>query len=80
MSILQITAITLSWAVFGLVQVSSSGCGMSAAQVRDRELCYNRAETVAQDRVDRECSGSFRTCPVADDIMEQLRRAQEACP
>jgi hypothetical protein len=63
-----------------LLILTLAGCGMSAAQVRERELCYNRAETVAQDRVDRECSGSFRTCPVADDIMEQLRRAQEACP
>lgn len=63
-----------------VVALALVGCGLSAAQVRERELCYSRAEAAAQDRVDRECSGSFRTCPAADAIMAELRAAQEACP
>ena len=56
------------------------GCGLTAAQVRERELCYSRAEAAAQERVDRECAVSFSTCPVARDILDELRRAQEECP
>lgn len=60
--------------------ITAAGCGLSATQVRERELCYDRAETAAQKRVDDECSGSFSTCPVRSDIMAELRRNQEACP
>jgi hypothetical protein len=53
---------------------------MTAVQVRDRDLCYERAESAAQARVDAECAESFAACPVADDIMDELRQAQESCP
>ncbi len=56
------------------------GCGLSAAQVRERDLCYERAEAAAQKRVDDECPESFAACPARDDIMAQLKRDQEACP
>jgi len=55
-------------------------CGPTAEQLRERELCYERAESAAQSRVDSECPGSFAECPAADGIMAELRQAQEACP
>jgi hypothetical protein len=55
-------------------------CGMTAAQVRERELCYAKAEANAQKRVDTECAVSFATCPLAGAILDELRAAQEACP
>jgi hypothetical protein len=63
-----------------LLTLALTGCGLTAAQVRDRELCYTRAESAAQRRVDLECRGSFLACPAADGILADLRRAQEACP
>lgn len=58
-----------------------AACGPSAEQLRDRELCYERAETEAQQRVDAECEGmAFAECPGAHAILDELRRAQEACP
>lgn len=63
-----------------LATLALAGCGLTAAQIRERDLCYERADAAAQDRVDRECAESFSTCPTADDIMDELRRAQEACP
>jgi hypothetical protein len=53
---------------------------MTAVQVRDRELCYSRAEAAAQKRVDQECADSFQTCLSANDILDELRVAQESCP
>ena len=52
------------------------GCGPDAAE---RERCYDAAEADAQRRVDVECPGRFDTCPAADAIVDELRRAQEAC-
>lgn len=63
-----------------VAMVALTACGMSATQVRERELCYSKAEAKAQERVDRECSASFSTCPVARDILDGLRKDQEACP
>jgi hypothetical protein len=63
-----------------LTLILTSACGMTAVQVRDRDLCYERAESAAQARVDAECAESFAACPVADDIMDELRQAQESCP
>jgi hypothetical protein len=76
LSIMQTTAIATWWALFGI----STGCGLTAVQIRERDLCYERADAAAQGRVDRECSDSFAACPTADAIMDELRRAQEACP
>lgn len=53
------------------------GCGPTAAE---RARCYQAADAVAQARVDRECPGSFATCPAAEAIVDELRDAQEACP
>ena len=73
MSIIQMSAVA------GLIGLT--GCGMSATQVRARDLCYSRAEAAAQARVDDECSaGSFAECPARHAILDELRRAQEACP
>lgn len=55
------------------------GCGLTATQVRERELCYGRAEAAAQKRVDAECPGKFSECAAADEILGELRTAQEAC-
>lgn len=52
------------------------GCGPDAAE---RERCYDAAEADAQRRVDAECPGRFDTCDSADAIVDELRRAQEAC-
>lgn len=52
------------------------GCGPSA----ERERCYQAADDRAQERVDAECGESFSSCPAADSIMEEMQRAQEACP
>lgn len=60
--------------------LTSAACGPSAEQLRDRELCYERAESAAQARVDHECPDLFTDCPVANDILDELRVAQEACP
>ncbi len=83
MRIIQIT-ITAIASVCAVVSaslfVSLTGCGMSAVQVRDRNLCYGRADAAAQKRVDQECSDSFTTCLAANDILDELRAAQEACP
>lgn len=57
----------------------ATGCSLSAAQLRDRNLCYHRADAAAQARVDAECADSFATCGAADPIMTELRTAQEAC-
>jgi hypothetical protein len=65
--------------ILGII-LASAACGPSVEQLRDRELCYERAEGAAQARVDGECSGSFATCPAADGILDELRLAQEACP
>jgi hypothetical protein len=56
------------------------GCGPTADELAARERCYEQAESDAQVRVDAECPESFAACPVADDIMGDLRAAQEACP
>jgi hypothetical protein len=63
-----------------LLCVLGPACGPSAEQLRERELCYERAESAAQQRVDTECPGSFAECAAADGIMAELRQAQEACP
>lgn len=63
-----------------LIMLALTGCGLTAAQVRERELCYSRAESAAQARVDVECAASFATCAVGREILEELRIAQEACP
>lgn len=57
----------------------TTGCGLSASQVRDRNLCYHRADAAAQARVDAECPESFLKCSAADPIMAELRAAQEEC-
>jgi hypothetical protein len=57
--------------------VAGAGCGPSAAE---RERCYAAAETAAQRRVERECPGLFDPCPASDDILAELRAAQEGCP
>ena len=74
LSIIQITAIATAWAMFML-----TGCGLTATQVRERQLCYHRADAAAQARVDAECPGSFSKCESADPIMAELRQSQEAC-
>lgn len=64
-----------------LLLLLTAACGPSAEQLRDRERCYERAESEAQLRVDRECEGlAFAECRAGDVILEDLRRAQEACP
>lgn len=68
----------MGWLIVCLV---IGGCGLSAVQIRERDLCFERAETAAQKRVDDECAeGSFSTCPAAKSILDELRAAQEACP
>jgi hypothetical protein len=64
----------------GWLLVLAAGCGLTAVQIKDRERCYARAEAHAQERVDDECPDTFRTCIKANDILEELRKAQEACP
>ena len=71
---------TLSHVALIAVAMTLAACGMTALQVRERDLCYSRAEIKAQDRVDSECDGAFKTCSAARDIMDELRRAEEACP
>lgn len=64
-----------------LVLAIAAGCGATLAEVRERDLCYERAETAAQKRVDVECEGaSFSECPAAPAILDDLRKAQEGCP
>lgn len=67
-------------AVVAVLALAVAGCGPTAAQVRERELCYERAEAGAQLRVDLECPGLFSTCVASTDILAELRREQEACP
>lgn len=55
-------------------------CGPGAAELAERERCYEAAEAAAQRRADRECPDLFIECHSADDILDELRRAQEACP
>jgi hypothetical protein len=56
-------------------------CSATPEQLRERELCYERAESEAQRRVDSECEGmAFAECPVGHRILDDLRKAQEACP
>jgi hypothetical protein len=57
----------------------AAGCGASLEQLRNREDCYFRAESDAQVRVDLECKDGFAACASKDDIMAQLKAAQEAC-
>jgi hypothetical protein len=81
--VLQITTMTANVLValgVGLLGGSTTACGLSAVQVRERELCYERAEAAAQARVDAECAESFTDCATADAILTELRTAQEACP
>jgi hypothetical protein len=56
------------------------GCGPTPEQLREREICYAKAEAAAQERVDTECAVSFATCPKGAEILDQLRTAQESCP
>jgi hypothetical protein len=69
-----------------IIQIAASAvltvsCGASLAQLRDREMCYTRAETQAQKRIDVECEGmAFAECPAARAILQDLQKAQEACP
>jgi hypothetical protein len=64
-----------------LLTLTLAACGPTAEQLRARELCYTRAETEAQKRVDIECEGAaFAECQAARDILDDLRVAQEACP
>lgn len=65
--------------IAAITMVALTGCGLSAVQIRDRNLCYGRADAAAQARVDAECSDSFRSCPAAQSILDQLRTEQEAC-
>lgn len=62
------------------LSISAAACGPTIEQLHERELCYQRAETAAQARVDAECPDLFTECPVADDILADLRQAQETCP
>jgi hypothetical protein len=66
--------------IITMAVVLVAGCGLSAVQVRDRNLCYERADAAAQARVDRECPGSFSDCEAANAILDELRAAQKACP
>ena len=52
----------------------------SAAQLRERERCYEAAEAAAQMRVDHKCPGRLASCLTARAIIADLRRAQEKCP
>lgn len=46
----------------------------------ERDRCFDAAEAAAERRVDRECPGSFDTCPAVDDILAELAAARSACP
>lgn len=71
---------SLGGALYVLASLAVIACGMSATQIQTRERCYERAEADAQARVDRECPESFARCEAASAILEDLRKAQEACP
>lgn len=57
-------------------------CGAATLdQLRERDLCFTRAETEAQKRIDVECEGTpFAECSAGRAILEDLRKAHEACP
>lgn len=49
-----------------------------------RALCYAAADLRAQSRVDHECrlgdaGVAFAECPAHDEIMDELKAAQESC-
>ena len=77
MKALHVLAVCLAMVVVSFVAGLVVACGPTAGE---RARCYARADAAAQERVDRECTGSFDTCPVADSIMADLKAAQEACP
>ena len=68
--------------IIAIVGGSSTGCGPSAMQLRERDPCYEHAEAAAQARVDAECPApdAFASCASADAILDELRQAREACP
>jgi hypothetical protein len=53
---------------------------LTPAQRAARVRCYAAADAAAQARVERECPGSFDTCPAASEILDELQAEQEACP
>lgn len=58
-----------------LVVAGALACGPT-----DRDRCFDAAAAAAERRVDRECPGSFDSCPTVDDIIAELQAAQAACP
>ncbi|MEY4545363.1 MAG: hypothetical protein RL685_1558 [Pseudomonadota bacterium] len=75
------SALVTAALVLGAVTLVATACGATAEQLRDRDLCYERAESAAQRRVDVECEGmGFAECPGSRAILEDLRKQQEACP
>lgn len=66
-----------------LAALALLACGPSAAQLQARTArtpCYDQADADAQRRIDAECPGPFATCPSANEIIAELRLAQERCP
>lgn len=67
-----------------LLLIAALACGSpQPAQYRasaEGERCYTEAKLHAQAVIDAKCPGRFTTCEHAGDILEQLRRDQEACP
>lgn len=56
------------------------GCGGSLLDRGARELCYAQAEAKAQAKADAQCADlAFLECPLADEIMSELKADQEAC-
>lgn len=67
-----------------LLLAMALGCGSpQPAQYTaspEGERCYTEAKLHAQLTIDAKCPGRFTTCEHAGEILEQLRRDQEACP